>query len=238
MSKRIRDTGKELTAERLISGLDFGFWTNFLTKEYEEPRNNSLLWPHLTSVLFPGASTGTRRHVIEKKFNRIRELRNRLSHHEAIWKFQEQDASGRPDYRRPVYGLNASLHLLRRAWNDILDALFWLSPERHSAFLAEGHHARFEVLATHDGLYCFTGRNQLSHQLNLDQSGKLRELLSALRQHKIVKLTEQNHILAIIGADFIRWKFLPRSTGEYVHRSQRCTTTYHQLLAGNCAGQR
>lgn len=205
VSKRIRDAGKMLTAERLISGLDFGFWTNFLTKEYEEPRNNSLLWPHLTSVLFPGAPADTRRHIIEKKFNRIRELRNRLSHHEAIWKFQEKDAAGKPDYSRPVYGLKASLHLLRRAWDDTLDALFWLSPGRHRAFLAEGHHVRFEALATHDGLFCFTARNQLGNKLTVEADSKLNRLLCELRQHKIVKLTEQGRILATIGPDFIRW---------------------------------
>jgi len=47
VSKRIRASGKAPTAERAISGLDFGFWTNFLTKNYDEPRNRSLLWPQL-----------------------------------------------------------------------------------------------------------------------------------------------------------------------------------------------
>ena len=28
---------------------------------------------------------------LEKKFTRIRDLRNRLAHHEAVWKFQEED---------------------------------------------------------------------------------------------------------------------------------------------------
>lgn len=53
VSKRIKDAGKDLTPERVISGLDFGFWTNLLTAEYEEPRNLSLLWPHLTADVFP-----------------------------------------------------------------------------------------------------------------------------------------------------------------------------------------
>nr|WP_227667072.1 hypothetical protein [Klebsiella variicola]CEP30402.1 hypothetical protein KV8917_350046 [Klebsiella variicola] len=91
VSKRIRAAGKAPTAERVISGLDFGFWTNFLTKNYDEPRNRSLLWPQLLPSVFPGAPAGTPRHVLEKKFTRIRDLRNRLAHHEAVWKFQEED---------------------------------------------------------------------------------------------------------------------------------------------------
>ena len=106
--------------------------------------------------------------MLEKKFTRIRDLRNRLAHHEAVWKFQEEDpVTGAPDYNRPVYGLQASLQLLRRAWKDMLEALSWLSPARHAAFLAEGHHLRFEALATHDGLLSFTGRAQLMHDLNV-----------------------------------------------------------------------
>ena len=188
-----------------ISGLDFGFWTNFLTKNYDEPRNRSLLWPQLLPSVFPGAPTGTPRHVLEKKFTRIRDLRNRLAHHEAVWKFQEEDpVTGAPDYNRPVYGLQASLQLLRRAWKDMLEALSWLSPARHAAFLAEGHHLRFEALATHDGLLSFTGRAQLMHDLNVRRSKELKKLLRGLGQQKIIRLTNRTRIIAIIGPDFIR----------------------------------
>lgn len=205
VSKRIRDAGKIPTAERVISGLDFGFWTNFLTKNYDEPRNRSLLWPQLLSTVFPGAPAGTSRHVLEKKFFRIRDLRNRLAHHEAIWKFQEIDpVTGAPDYSRPVYGLQASLQLLRRAWDDMLEALKWLSPSRYAAFLNEGHHIRFEALATLDGLLSFTERQQLANGLNIRRSREVRKLLRGLGQRKIVRLTSSARIVAIIGPDFIR----------------------------------
>lgn len=145
------------------------------------------------------------RHVLEKKFTRIRDLRNRLVHHEAVRKFQEEDpVTGAPDYNRPVFGLQASLQLLRRAWKDMLEALSWLSPARHAAFLAEGHHLRFEVLATHDGLLSFTGRAHLMHDLNVWRSKEIRKLLRGLGQQKIIRLTSRTRIIAIIGPDFIR----------------------------------
>lgn len=43
VAKRIRDAGKQETPGRIISGLDFGFWTALLAKEYEEPRHRTLL---------------------------------------------------------------------------------------------------------------------------------------------------------------------------------------------------
>ena len=124
---------------------------------------------------------------------------------EAVWKFQEEDpVTGAPDYNRPVYGLQASLQLLRRAWKDMLEALSWLSPARHAAFLAEGHHLRFEALATHDGLLSFTGRAQLMHDLNVRRSKEIRKLLRGLGQQKIIRLTSRTRIIGIIGPDFIR----------------------------------
>jgi hypothetical protein len=137
--------------------------------------------------------------VLEKKFTRIRDLPNRLAHHEAVWKFQEEDpVTGAPDYNRPVYGLQASLQLLRRAWKDMLEALSWLSPARHAAFLAEGHHLRFEALATHDGLLSFTGRAQLMHDLNVRRSKEIRKLLRGLGQQKIIRLTSRTGSLALL----------------------------------------
>ena len=74
--------------------------------------------------------------MLEKKFTRIRDLPNRLAHHEAVWKFQEEDpVTGAPDNNRPVYGLQASLQLLQRAWKDLQEALSWLSPAMHTACL-------------------------------------------------------------------------------------------------------
>lgn len=203
-SKRIRDAGKKLTAERVISGLDFGFWTNLLTKTYQEPREHSLLWPLLLNKVFPGRPVGTSRFKLEKKFSRIRELRNRLAHHEAIWKFHEEGPRGQLDYRRPVYGMKASLQLLRRAWDDMLEALRWMSPERHSAFLAEGHHMRFLSLASEEGLFSFTDHKRISTTLNISNSPEVGVLLDELSKRNVVRLVNGQQELAIIAPDFIR----------------------------------
>jgi len=205
VSKRISDAGKPLTPERVISGLDFGFWTNLLTAEYEEPRNLSLLWPHLTADVFPSRPAGIRRHHIEDKFTRIRDLRNRLAHHEAIWKFQEMGINGKPDYSRLIYGLNASLHLLRRAWNDVLEALYWISPARHAAFMKEGHHVRFETLATCEGLQCYTEPNNVTLSLNVRPSREARKLIRSLQQGKMIRVTDRTRLLAVLGPD---WNWL------------------------------
>lgn len=166
VAKRIKMAGKIVTAERVISGLDFGFWTHFLSSAYDEPRNRSLLWPNLTGHVFPGAPAGMPRHIVDKKFNLIRDLRNRLAHHEAVWKFYEMDETGKRDYTRPVYGLNASLNLLHRAWNDMFEGLLWVSPVRYHAFRQQGHHRRFEALASKKGISEFLAAERCGHAAN------------------------------------------------------------------------
>jgi len=202
VGKRITNEGKTKTPERIIAGLDFGFWTNILNDTYEEPRTNKLLWPHLLPYVFPHAPPGTKRHEIARKFERIRILRNRLAHHEAIWKFQYENVNGKPDYSNPVYGLTASLSLLTRSWKDMLEALYWISPNRHSSFLAEGHHLRFEALATTDGLSSFISSSQISEKVNVRRS--IRHLLRGIEQNKIIRITNSDQTLAVIGPDFVR----------------------------------
>jgi hypothetical protein len=100
---QISKEGKKPTPDRIISGLTFGFWTTLLT-DMEDNQSDRLLWPALTSMC---SRTPPRfyRTDICKAFFQIKELRNRLSHHEAVWKFHQRDPVGKTDYSKPVYGL-------------------------------------------------------------------------------------------------------------------------------------
>ena len=201
--EKLRKENKQATPERVIAGLNFGFWTNLLSADYEEPRTQRLLWPALLPVAFPGAPNGIKRHHIADKFNRIRDLRNRLAHHEAIWKFYHPDpVTQKPDYQRPVYGLVTSLNLLNSAWQETLEALYWLSPDRHQAFLAAGHHRRFEALASKDGLHSFIDQAKLTNTLNVRRS--IKHLLRELESGRIVRVNNGDKTYAIVGPDFIQ----------------------------------
>lgn len=203
--KRITDAGKSVTAERVISGLDFGFWTNLLTSTYEESRTHTLLWPNLLTTVFPGAPANTKRHIIEQKFTQIRELRNRLSHYEAIWKFQYEDPqTGKPDYSNPVYGLNASLTLLSKNYDNMLELLKWLSPDRYKSFLDNGHDLRFRTLCTKDGLYSFIHPTKIISSLDIGQNRQMTKLIRGLKKNKTYRLMDRKKMIAVIGEDYFR----------------------------------
>ena len=66
------------THSRLMSELNFGFWTYLLAKNYE-----SVLWTPALRHAFPGLSPARRCRVYEITLN-LRILRNRIAHHEPI----------------------------------------------------------------------------------------------------------------------------------------------------------
>lgn len=93
---------------RVVAQLDFGFWTTLLTSQYGKPtavrRNWTPLWPSLIPIAFPFFPNPTNsrrdRSAIAERFDNIRQLRNRVSHHEPIWKGRPDPRTG--DAQRPI----------------------------------------------------------------------------------------------------------------------------------------
>jgi hypothetical protein len=75
----IRDR-KSVTDSRLVAELNMGFWLGLLTKRYE-----TTLWiPHLRHA-FPRHPNPFTRQLTYECVDRIRNLRNRIAHHEPIF---------------------------------------------------------------------------------------------------------------------------------------------------------
>lgn len=204
--KKLKTAGKDATPDRVISSMDFGFWTNFLSKEYEDHQSKMLLWPNLLGIVFPNAPQGTSRQDIESEFNRVRELRNRLTHHEAIWKFfYDNPATGKPDYNRPVYGSNASCSLLLKHFEDLLKLIGWMSNEIHDDFIKHQGDVRFRALCKLDGLNSFVDPDKVTNVLNINKGGwGLKRAVEHLSKGKILRITRLGSSVVTIGKDFNR----------------------------------
>jgi len=75
---------KTVTVPRVISELKFGFWTSLLSKDYDGLWRAR--WATLLKSSFPEIPRSVRqRNNVYHRYNDIRELRNRVFHHEAIW---------------------------------------------------------------------------------------------------------------------------------------------------------
>jgi len=100
---------KPANAGRVVAELRYSFWVKLLSDSYDAP-----MWqPHqyeLLKIVFPNLPRALRaRPTIHSRFNATRFLRNRVAHHEAI-------------YRRP--------HLMRDHAN-LVEAIGWISTELH-----------------------------------------------------------------------------------------------------------
>ncbi|HAT2009107.1 hypothetical protein G5S93_13375 [Legionella pneumophila serogroup 1] len=107
----------QVTASDIVAGLTFGFWTNLIKqKTYTDQFNPNRLWPDLIPSVFPHYARGhDDRKNISKRFEEIRLIRNRLFHHEPIWKFKNAQTP------------QECIAELRRKFNDTFKAIGWIS---------------------------------------------------------------------------------------------------------------
>lgn len=199
----ISKEGKKPTPDRIISGLTFGFWVHLLTSIYEDTHGYRLLWPNLTPIVFPNAPIGYERSTIHEAFVRIKTLRNRLSHHEAIWKFHYDDPyTGKPNYKTPIYGAHASCNLLRKHYDDILDMIGWINSDRKNTFLKYSANLCFYALCSVNGLNSYIDPDKISTRVNISRGGRgIRKLLKVLSRNDFMRLTKSNETILTIGAD-------------------------------------
>lgn len=95
--KTINDYHKPLTPSRIVAQLNFGFWVRLTSGDYEK----SLWVPHLNKI-FPQK---TKRSKLNQRLNKIKDLRNKIAHHERII---DRD--------------------LQKDYSEILEAISWLCP--------------------------------------------------------------------------------------------------------------
>lgn len=76
-----------MTEGRLVSALGFGFWVSLCKKSYEQGRaGGPRLWPELAMRGFPHLPKDQRtRSQVFHALDPLRDLRNRVSHHEPVW---------------------------------------------------------------------------------------------------------------------------------------------------------
>lgn len=78
-----RERGRNATHHDMLAQMTFGFWCAFFHKRYDP-----LLWhrKHALATVFPDLLRAhcTRRYI-EPRLQQVKELRNRIAHHEPVW---------------------------------------------------------------------------------------------------------------------------------------------------------
>lgn len=100
--KRDLERKRKLDTGHIIAELKFGFWCALLDRRYERYQ---LFWPTLLKKTFPHME-GRKIERIRRRFNRIRQLRNRVYHYEPIWHWKD----------------------LLQQHEDLLETMAWIEP--------------------------------------------------------------------------------------------------------------
>lgn len=104
--QRIQKNGKSVTAAEVVAELSLGFWTGFFNKT----NARSGLGHSLAAHVFPYAPRHEKDlRKIDYRWKRIRDLRNRVFHHERIIHWKDLDLQH----------------------EAIIEAISWISPEVH-----------------------------------------------------------------------------------------------------------
>ena len=123
-----------VSASDIVASLTFGFWTTLIKhKTYANSHSPYRLWPDLIPSVFPHYPRGDdERKNISKRFEEIKLIRNRLFHHEPIWKFRHAKTP------------EECIAELRRKFNDIFKAIGWISTYKRNCLREFGFVALFK----------------------------------------------------------------------------------------------
>ncbi len=137
--KELLRNKKSETPGRIISELNFGFWTTLLSGTYEvhfwRLKNYAIFKAAFPYLPMRQLTLSDRLHAVHQRYNTIRFLRNKVFHFEPIW--------DEPN--------------LTRNHVDILEAISWINPrlretvEHHHRFLKVLNGGRIEVERSLDG---------------------------------------------------------------------------------------
>jgi len=83
--RKLKKDGKTISANNIISTVMFGFWVSFFEDAYAGIDPKKSLWPHLETKVFSDGVVASRKKAHLLLLD-LQTLRNRLSHHEPVWK--------------------------------------------------------------------------------------------------------------------------------------------------------
>lgn len=196
----------------VVSKLTFGFWSHLLDVT-SDAMGRALKWGDILVDVVPGhrmrlASQWKQaeRDALFARLDLCNEVRNRIAHHEPIWKLGPlmQEARARPGITPAIVAPAPTMPTdavdrLALYYSRMVELLKWLSPDVAAAYRGCESDARCRMLLTHEALEHYRRRRslgevQLDHFLGERRLAKVLKYASRHRQPVALKRGE-----AVVG---------------------------------------
>lgn len=152
-------------SDTVVSQLTFGFWVNTLNSNFDDPVHNKKLWPRLIPVAFPNArGIHATRKALQQRFKFIKDFRNRVGHHEPLWKIKNTIDGGGNITRHGPTNPSESIIRLNEHTDLMLEALEWLSISRSDFIKNTGYIEHLRAICTLEALEYY--QNKITHTIN------------------------------------------------------------------------
>lgn len=138
IDQAIRETGRHVPlAQDVVCRLTFGFWVQLLASPYRSTKNPRIRLWGTTSYrnVFPGASPDLTLGSAFDRLQLLNKLRNRLFHHEPIWR------------QGKVSSIEEAIIEIQNKYDNIVEVVGWLSPESLALLNAWSFHGRMSKAA-------------------------------------------------------------------------------------------
>lgn len=186
------------TPDDVVAKLTFGFWP-YLLDVRKDKLGNLVDW----GLILPDIVVGHRQtsstywskqaeqDELFARMDLINELRNRIAHHEPVWKAgallsEERERSGKK--RTVVVAApktpQEALDRLRLVYERTLEFLGWCSPALRNAHVQSKNHAEFLVVVSMPGLDAYRRGPRLQAELDISAAKKLGDLKRAIKRLK------------------------------------------------------
>ncbi|MBU67012.1 MAG: hypothetical protein CL858_26780 [Cupriavidus sp.] len=153
--------GRLVSQDDVVAALSFGFWEQLVNGLGRGHHPNGLQGAVLQSA-FPFAPSGTIyasaafREQLVRLLKMVRDVRNRVGHHDAIWAIPEFDTEGHPGFipRRPRHTLTSTkLFSQRVVW-----LASWIDPAIGAHIERSDHWACLQTLLSRQALATYRSR--------------------------------------------------------------------------------
>ncbi len=141
--KHLVRENKPTTASNVVASVMFGFWVSFFEDAYSGTDPKKFLWPHLETLIFQKGEAVKNRKQAHALLEELQQLRNRMSHHEPVWK------------NKSVVDDVTAINFLNIQVDQALKLIKSISSERYEHLLKTGKVSYFRGICSERTLRCY-----------------------------------------------------------------------------------